>query len=55
LGWAGDRRDWRSPGVPISGGGIGLSVLDGLFRFDIAKGIRPNRGIRVDLSMEARF
>jgi hypothetical protein len=55
LGWAGDRRDWQSPGVPISGGGIGLSVLDGLFRFDIAKGIRPNRGIRVDLSMEARF
>jgi hypothetical protein len=55
LGWAGDRGDWRAPGRPLSGAGIGLSVLDGLLRIDVAKGVRPNRGIRVDLTMEARF
>ncbi|HEU4586364.1 MAG TPA: ShlB/FhaC/HecB family hemolysin secretion/activation protein, partial [Gemmatimonadaceae bacterium] len=30
IGWAGDRHDWRSPGRPISGAGVGASVLDGL-------------------------
>jgi hemolysin activation/secretion protein len=55
LGWAGSRRDWRSPGNPISGAGIGLSILDGMFRFDLAKGLRPNRGVRLDLTLEARF
>jgi hypothetical protein len=55
LGWAGDRRDWRTPGRPLSGAGVGLSVLDGLLRLDVAKGIRPSRGVRVDLTLEARF
>jgi hypothetical protein len=55
LGWAGDRRDWRSPGRPLSGAGVGLSVFDGLLRLDVAKGLRPNRGVRVDLTLEARF
>jgi hypothetical protein len=55
LGWAGDRRDWRHPGRPLSGAGVGISLLDGLMRLDIAKGLRPNRGIRVDLTLEARF
>ena len=55
LGWAGDRESWRAQGRPISGAGMGVSFLDGLLRFDVAKGIRPNRGIRVDLTLEARF
>ena len=55
LGWAGPRRDWRSPGNPISGAGIGLSILDGMLRLDLAKGLRPNRGVRFDLTLEARF
>lgn len=55
LGWAGDRRDWRTPGRPLSGAGVGMSVLDGLLRLDVAKGLRPNRGFRVDLTLEARF
>ena len=55
LGWAGDRNAWDSQGRPITGAGVGLSVLDGLLRLDVAKGIRPNRGIRVDLTLEARF
>ena len=55
LGWAGDRDAWSAQGRPITGAGIGLSVLDGLLRLDVAKGIRPNRGIRADLTLEARF
>lgn len=55
LGWAGDRETWRSPMHPISGAGVGVSVLDGLLRLDVATGIRPARGVRVDLTLEARF
>ena len=55
LGWAGDRDSFHEQGRPLSGAGVGLSLLDGLLRFDVAKGIRPNRGIRVDLTLEARF
>jgi hypothetical protein len=29
LGWAGDRRDFTSPGRPLSGYGVGLSILTG--------------------------
>lgn len=55
FGWAGDRSDFSSPGTPISGAGIGASLLDGLVRFDVAKGIRPSRGVRGYLYLEARF
>jgi hypothetical protein len=55
FGWAGDRADFSSPGTPISGAGVGASFLDGLVRFDVAKGIRPERGVRGYLYLEARF
>ena len=55
LGWAGNRASWRDQGRPISGAGVGVSVLDGLLRLDAAAGIRPSRGVRVDLTLEARF
>ncbi|MEO6331056.1 MAG: ShlB/FhaC/HecB family hemolysin secretion/activation protein, partial [Gemmatimonadaceae bacterium] len=55
FGWAGDRADFSSPGTPISGAGVGASFLDGLVRFDIAKGIRPVRGLRGYMYLEARF
>jgi len=55
LGWAGDRRNFSSPGRPMSGAGIGFSVLDGLIRFDVARGIYPQKALRLDLSLEARF
>ena len=55
FGWAGERSAWSHPGLPISGAGVGVSFLDGLVRFDFAKGIRPNRGVRADLYLEARF
>ena len=55
IGWAGGRGDWRHPGRPASGAGVGLSVLDGLFRFDVARGIYPERQWKVEMYMEARF
>ena len=55
LGWAGDRRNWRSIGLPMSGVGAGASFLDGLLRFDVARGINPERQWRVDTYIEARF
>ncbi len=55
LGWAGDRHDWRNPGRPISGAGVGASVLDGLIRFDLSRGIHPDRGFRADLYLQGTF
>ena len=55
IGWAGDRHDWRHPGQPISGAGIGASVLDGLIRFDLSRGINPDRGWRADLYLQGSF
>jgi hypothetical protein len=37
------------------GAGLGLSLLEGLVRFDLAKGIRPNRGVRAELYLDANF
>ena len=55
VGWAGDRRDWSRPGRPLSGAGFGASFLDGLIRFDVARGLYPARQWRADLYLEARF
>lgn len=55
VGWAGDRKDFSDPGRPMSGAGVGASLLDGLIRFDIARGIYPEKKIRANLYVEARF
>ncbi len=55
LGWAGARNDWKTNVRPISGAGLGFSFLDGAIRFDLAKGIRPDRSIRGYLYLDARF
>ncbi|MBC7790993.1 MAG: hypothetical protein H7Z74_13685 [Anaerolineae bacterium] len=55
FGWAGSRADWQNPGIPVSGAGIGASFMDGLFRFDLAKGVRPNTGVRAYFYLEAKF
>jgi hypothetical protein len=55
AGWAGSRADWPHPGKPMLGAGLGWSVLEGLVRFDLAKGIRPNRGVRASLYLDANF
>ncbi|MFL5605694.1 MAG: hypothetical protein ACJ8AD_04540 [Gemmatimonadaceae bacterium] len=55
LGWAGDRTKWRDIGRPLSGAGVGTSIMDGLIRFDVARGIYPEKQWRVDAYVEARF
>lgn len=55
LGWAGSRSDWKTPGRPLSGVGVGVSFMDGLIRFDVARGIYPEKKTRANLYVEARF
>jgi hypothetical protein len=55
LGWVGDRSKMGQIGRPMSGVGAGFSFLDGLMRFDVARGLYPRKQYRVDLSLEARF
>jgi len=55
LGWAGNRTDFSHPGRPLSGAGIGASFMDGLIRLDLAKGIYPEKSVRANLYVEARF
>lgn len=55
IGWAGPRDGWKTPGRPLSGAGAGISFMDGLVRFDIARGIYPETKIRTSFYLEARF
>jgi len=55
LAWVGDRSKMSEVGRPMSGVGVGFSFLDGLMRFDVARGLYPRKQFRVDLSLEARF
>jgi hypothetical protein len=55
IGWAGASDAWRHPGRPASGVGLGTSIMDGLIRFDVARGIFPRSGMKVDLYLEGRF
>jgi hypothetical protein len=55
LGWVGDRNKFRDVGRPMSGVGAGVSFMDGLFRFDVARGLYPRKQFRVDLYLESKF
>jgi hypothetical protein len=55
IGWAGDRTKMGDIIRPMSGVGAGVSFLDGLFRFDVARGIYPRKQFRVDLYLESKF
>jgi hypothetical protein len=57
VGWAGDRTQWREIGTPLAGVGAGFSILDGLVRFDVARGLQPadQRRFRVETYLEGRF
>lgn len=48
IGWAGPRTDFGR-GKPLVGAGMGVSVLDGLVRFDLSRGLRGPKGWRFDL------
>ncbi|MBL8982827.1 MAG: hypothetical protein JNL26_11630 [Gemmatimonadetes bacterium] len=54
MGWAGDRTAWNV-GEKVRGAGVGLSILDGLMRVDLARGVRPTTAWRAHLYVEARF
>ena len=55
IGWVGDRNRLRDIGRPLSGVGAGVSLLDGLFRFDVARGLFPRKQFRFDAYVEAVF
>jgi hypothetical protein len=55
MGWAGDRGDWGHEGRPLSGAGAGLSMLDGLIRFDVAHAVYPGRSWRVNTYLSGTF
>jgi hypothetical protein len=55
IGWVGDRDHMREVGRPLSGIGIGASLMDGLIRGDLSRGIHPRERFRFDLYLEARF
>jgi hypothetical protein len=55
VGWAGPRAQWRTPGRPMSGVGVGMSFFDGLVRADVARGLYPAKRLRFDMYLEAKF
>src|SRR5690606_37008111 len=52
AGWAGDR-DRIETDPSLVGAGIGVSVLDGLVRFDVARALRAPTGWRLHLYVDA--
>lgn len=55
IGWAGDRGAWSHEGRALNGAGIGASVLDGLVRVDVGKGIWPTHSVRVNAYLQGAF
>jgi hypothetical protein len=53
-GWAGrfDDYDWQDVAVSA---GIGVSLLDGLLRLDLARAVRPSAGWRIELTSDVLF
>jgi hypothetical protein len=52
AGWAGTRNQWPATGNPIHGIGLGVTVVDGMLRFDVA---RSSTGqFRADLYLNPR-
>jgi hypothetical protein len=54
IGWAGDKAAFRN-GKPLIGTGVGASILDGLIRLDLARGMRAPKGWRFDLYFDGRL
>ncbi|HEU4994812.1 MAG TPA: ShlB/FhaC/HecB family hemolysin secretion/activation protein [Gemmatimonadaceae bacterium] len=55
VGWVGDRETWRDVGRPMSGVGVGASMMDGLIRVDLARGLYPQKRLRFDAYLNAKF
>ncbi|MGD8277068.1 MAG: hypothetical protein PVH00_03530, partial [Gemmatimonadota bacterium] len=54
LGWAGSRDDFDTS-RPLQALGVGATFLDGLVRFDVARGVRAPTGWRLDLWVGGAF
>ncbi len=54
LAWAGPPEDWRRS-VPFAAVGGGLSMLDGLFRVDLARVVRGGESLRLHLYLDGLF
>jgi hypothetical protein len=54
AGFAGSRNAWNAKPGRISGAGVGLAMLGGLVRVDVARGLEPARGWRADSYFELR-
>ncbi|HEY9228776.1 MAG TPA: hypothetical protein VIP11_19140 [Gemmatimonadaceae bacterium] len=54
IGWAGARGELSRSPSPISAAGAGLSLVDGVVRFDVARRLEGAHGWRVDLYFELR-
>ena len=52
AGWAGERADFRTEDALLSAG-VGMSVLDGLLRIDLARALRRPTGWRLELHLDA--
>lgn len=56
AGWAGDRTTITDAKYrPLSGWGLGVSLIDGLVRFDASRGLWPEKQWRFDLYLGSRF
>lgn len=54
IGWAGSRETWSDIGRPLSGAGLGAAFLDGIVRFDVARGIGETGRWRLEAYFEIR-
>ncbi|MES2177222.1 MAG: hypothetical protein V4550_05100 [Gemmatimonadota bacterium] len=54
VGWAGPRADITRATQRLSSAGIGVALLDGLFRADASRKLRGSADWRVDLYVDAR-
>jgi hypothetical protein len=55
LGWVGDRSKISDLVRPMSSAGVGMSMMDGLIRFDVARGFYPRRQMRLSAYLNSRF
>ena len=55
LGWVGDRSTVADLVRPMSSVGVGMSMLDGLIRFDVARGLYPREQTRFAAYLNARY
>jgi hypothetical protein len=56
VGWAGTSlRPVGGRDALLQGGGVGVTLIDGLLRLDWARGITPTQQTRVDLSFDVRL